>query len=44
MKFKNLKNNKASGCDNIVNEHIKHTIFIKIKVMCLSQARTDQLH
>jgi hypothetical protein len=26
---KNLKNSKASGYDNIVNEHIKHTIHMK---------------
>jgi hypothetical protein len=31
---KNLKNNKASGCDNIVNEHIKHTIHMMMPIYC----------
>lgn len=31
---KNLKNNKASGYDNIVNEHIKHTIHMMRPIYC----------
>jgi hypothetical protein len=31
---KNLKNNKASGYDNIVNEHIKHTIHMMMPIYC----------
>ena len=34
MKFsvKIIKNNKASGCDNIVNEQIKHTIHMMMPI------------
>ena len=31
---KNLKNNKASGYDNIVDEHIKHTIHMMMPIYC----------
>jgi hypothetical protein len=31
---KNLQNNKASGYDNIVDEHIKHTIHMMMPIYC----------
>lgn len=32
--MKNLKNNKASGYDNIVNEHITHAIHVMMPIYC----------